>query len=184
MLPKHHCRGCGEVFCDACTTPRVLSEAPALVDVLGATRPQRLCAACKACIPNPAATITSSLPLALRAPLPPSGDRSPAAGVSKSDSLGASVRVGVDSDVLKKLAAIVSGGHDVVDSDMGSLASESTGLLAVAERFKLTSSWFMKGSQYCGLLTDLFVLSQVANANPRFAIPSLRLSRGHPCTLP
>ena len=62
MVRKHHCRGCGEVFCDACTTPRVLGQAPALVDRLGATRPQRLCSACKTCMPEPAATGSARSP--------------------------------------------------------------------------------------------------------------------------
>ncbi len=41
---RHHCRGCGLVFCNGCTSPRVMNPE---MESLGAKRPQRMCKKCK-----------------------------------------------------------------------------------------------------------------------------------------
>ena len=182
LVRKHHCRGCGEVFCDACTTPRVLDQAPALVHVLGATRPQRLCAACKACMPEPAATASNPTS---RPTSPPSdngvlvsasasGGASPAAPAAPSSPTKAE-GTGGSAVTLQQVVATVGNVVDTVTTaaaspvgsvagDVVAMASASgvvdvagqalSGLLAVAARFPL-------GSQCCGLLKDMFALYQV-----------------------
>ena len=177
---KHHCRGCGEVFCNACTTPRVLAEAPALVHVLGATRPQRLCLVCKTCMPEPA--VAAGNPR-LRAPLPINGEKvlpSTSASGAARPAMPATLTAGVNGEVqetnldrgLATFGSVVevatAGIASPIASTVGALAVAAVsasgvadmagqalmGLLAVAERFPM-------GSLCCGLLKDMVALYQV-----------------------
>ena len=186
LVRKHHCRGCGEVFCDACTTPRVLDQAPALVHVLGATRPQRLCAACKACMPEPAAT--AGYP-PLRAPSLPSGDgalasadasasASPAAPAAPSSpTAGTNTGLGGTGSAVTLQHVVATVGNVVDTVTMGTaspVASVAGDVVAMASASGVVdmagqalsgllavAARFPLGSQCCGLLKDMFALYQV-----------------------
>ena len=185
LVRKHHCRGCGEVFCDACTTPRVLGQAPALVDRLGATRPQRLCSACKACMPDPAAASSPT------SRLTPSDDgvvvsASPATlATQELARTGTAIMSAKETDAghrhgsrVTSLEHVVATAVNIVDAvnveTVTSVASgvgnafataSASGVVDMAGQalsgLLAVAERFPLGSQCCGLLKDMFALYQV-----------------------